>query len=184
MLYARCVGGIHRKLTSTAPGCVLLANLVEGRSVRRAGESQLTPRTAHLRPRSALYRAPSTPYILTRSLSTAAMAGVNTAVERLSNLSIAPSASVSHGPQTSPAEWRTALSNASGAPKDFELLKTLVFKPKTAKTATTVPVVVIAREETEASASTLGKELKLKEMRLANADLLNEFFALDKDSRT
>ncbi|KAG1800638.1 uncharacterized protein BJ212DRAFT_1497976 [Suillus subaureus] len=62
------------------------------------------------------------------------------------------------------------------------LIKTLVDKPKTAKTAIPVPVVVIAREETETSSSALGKKLNLKELRLASEDLLAEFFALDKDS--
>ena len=110
------------------------------------------------------------------------MSAADMLTERLTKLSIKPSASVSHAPQTSPAEWRSVLTNASGAPKEFELLKTLVFKPKTAKSATTVPVVVVAREEAEAGAAALGKKLNLKEMRLANADLLKEFFALDKDS--
>ena len=49
-------------------------------------------------------------------------------------------------------------------PKSFELIKTLVFKPKTAKTATPIPVVVIARDETETSSGALGKRLNLKEL--------------------
>ena len=57
-------------------------------------------------------------------------------------------------------------------PKSFELIKTLVFKPKTAKTATPIPVVVIARDETETSSGALGKRLNLKEL-----------FAFDKISR-
>ena len=73
--------------------------------------------------------------------------------------------------------------SVDNAPKSFELTKTLVFKPKTAKTAAVVPLVVIAREETETSSSALGKKLNLKDLRLASADLLTEFFALDKDSR-
>jgi prolyl-tRNA synthetase len=58
----------------------------------------------------------------------------------------------------------------------------LVFKPKTAKTSTPVPVVVIARDETETSSGALGKKLNLKELRLASEDLLKEFFSLDKNS--
>ena len=99
-----------------------------------------------------------------------------------SALSIAPSATVSHAATTSPAEWRNALVASNTAPKTFELIKTLVYKPKTAKTATPVPVIVIAREETETSSAAIGKFLNLKELRLASADLLTEFFALDKDS--
>ena len=103
--------------------------------------------------------------------------------ERLAAVSITPSATLEHTVQTSPASWREAITASGSAPPSFELTKTLVFKPKTAKSATPVPVVVIAREETETSSSSLGKKLNLKELRLANADLLTEFFALDKDSR-
>ena len=45
-----------------------------------------------------------------------------------------------------------------------------------------MPVVVIAQEETETSSAALGKKLNLKELRLANAELLKEFFGVDKDS--
>ncbi|KAH8829986.1 prolyl-tRNA synthetase [Flagelloscypha sp. PMI_526] len=59
------------------------------------------------------------------------------------SLAIEPVKRLSHAATTSPAEWRSAL----GAENDSsELLKTLVYKPKTAKTATPVPLVVIARE--------------------------------------
>lgn len=92
------------------------------------------------------------------------------------------SVTISHAATTSPAEWRAALVASDTAPKTFELIKTLVYKPKTAKTATPVPVIVIAREETETNSAAIGKLLNLKELRLASADLLTEFFALDKDS--
>ncbi|KAH9983137.1 hypothetical protein BJV74DRAFT_887027 [Russula compacta] len=67
-------------------------------------------------------------------------------------------------------------------PNEFELLKVLVFKPKTAKNATPIPVVVVARDSTETNSSLLGKKLNLKDLRLASEDLLSEFFSLDKDS--
>ena len=101
----------------------------------------------------------------------------------LSKLSIAPAAAVSHGATNSPASWREALEGSSAAPKEFELIKTLVYKPKTAKTATPVPVVVIAREKSDVPSGVLGKTLNLKELRLASEDLLKEFFSLDKNSR-
>ncbi|KAG8743205.1 hypothetical protein FRC10_000276 [Ceratobasidium sp. 414] len=101
---------------------------------------------------------------------------------RLSALSIAPAAQCAHPAVANPAEWKDVLGKAPGVPGSFELCKTLVFKPKTAKTATPVPVVVIARDETETSSGALGKKLNLKELRLAADDLLKEFFALDKDS--
>ncbi|CAE6460747.1 unnamed protein product, partial [Rhizoctonia solani] len=101
---------------------------------------------------------------------------------RLSALSLAPSALAAHPAVTNPAEWRQALGAAPGVPASFELCKTLVFKPKTAKSATPVPVVVIARDETETSSGPLGKKFNLKELRLAADDLLKEFFGLNKDS--
>lgn len=102
---------------------------------------------------------------------------------RLSKLSVTPHSVVSHAVSDSPAKWRSSLSTANpSAPQTFELTKTLVFKPKTAKNATPVPVVVVAREETEMNSVALSKLLKLKDLRLASEDLLKEFFALDKDS--
>ncbi|KAH6900911.1 hypothetical protein BKA70DRAFT_730872 [Coprinopsis sp. MPI-PUGE-AT-0042] len=100
----------------------------------------------------------------------------------LAALSITPTATVAHDAATSPAQWKEALTAHADAPKGFELIKTLVYKPKTAKSAVPVPVVVIAREETEASSGAIGKQLNLKELRLASEDLLKEFFGLDKDS--
>ncbi|KAJ7444087.1 hypothetical protein B0H11DRAFT_2291350 [Mycena galericulata] len=51
----------------------------------------------------------------------------------------------------------------------------------TAKTATPVLVVVIARDETETSSAAIGKKLNLKELRLASEDLLSEFFCFPLD---
>ncbi|QRV81998.1 prolyl-tRNA synthetase [Ceratobasidium sp. AG-Ba] len=101
---------------------------------------------------------------------------------RLSALSLTPAAKCAHPAVSNPAEWKDALGKAPGVPPSYELCKTLVFKPKTAKSATPVPVVVIARDETETSSGALGKRLNLKDLRLAADDLLKEFFALDKDS--
>lgn len=99
----------------------------------------------------------------------------------LSALSITPVTSVAHSETNSPASWKDAL---SAAPVPFNLIKTLVYKPKTAKSAVPVPVIVVAHEDTETSSTTLGKKLNLKELRLASEDLLTEFFSLDKHSRT
>ncbi|TDL24630.1 prolyl-tRNA synthetase [Rickenella mellea] len=115
------------------------------------------------------------------------MSTLDAAIAQLASLSIKPQASVSHAATTSPASWREALSTATATPTSkmpdsYELTKTLVFKPKTAKSATPIPVVVVAREETETSSSALGKKLNLKELRLASPELLTEFFGVDKDS--
>ena len=111
------------------------------------------------------------------------MASLDTITQSLQSLSIKPTAVISHGSTTSPTTWRDALLANKSTPKTFELIKTLVYKPKTAKTATPVPVVVIARDETETNSGAIGKKLNLKELRLASSDLLTDFFALDKDSR-
>lgn len=102
--------------------------------------------------------------------------------QSLAALSIKTAAAISHADTTSPASWRETLTANGSAPKSFELIKVLVFKPKTAKTATPIPVVVIARDETETNSGALGKKLNLKELRLASEDLLTEFFSLDKNS--
>ncbi|KAF7317943.1 Dihydrolipoyl dehydrogenase [Mycena kentingensis (nom. inval.)] len=96
-------------------------------------------------------------------------------------LNIAPVASRTHSDTSSPATWRDALDADASVPA-YQLIKTLVFKPKTAKTATPVPVVVVARDDTETNSAALGKKLNLKDLRLATEDLLTEFFALDKNS--
>lgn len=128
-------------------------------------------------------------FLTTRSLSTKPRSDFDTHMSTLdsvsivlSSLSITPAAKVSHAETTSDTSWREALQGAAGVPENFELVKTLVFKPKTAKTATPVPLVVIAAEGTQTNSGALGKKLSLKELRLASEDLLQEFFSLDKNS--
>src|SRR6266702_2129052 len=122
------------------------------------------------------------PFQRYQPFSSQSMATLDSATQALAALSITPSSTVEHASASSPAEWKGALQTAPGAPKEFELLKFLVFKPKTAKGATSVPVVVVARDTTETSSSSLAKHLNLKDLRLASEDLLSEFFSLDKDS--
>ncbi|KIJ61451.1 hypothetical protein HYDPIDRAFT_137771 [Hydnomerulius pinastri MD-312] len=110
------------------------------------------------------------------------MSSLDSITASLASLSITPSATVLHAETNSPASWREALLATPSVPESFELIKTLVYKPKTAKTAVPVPVVVIARDDTETSSSALGKKLNLKDLRLASEDLLAEVFSLDKNS--
>ncbi|EMD34768.1 hypothetical protein CERSUDRAFT_97352 [Gelatoporia subvermispora B] len=98
--------------------------------------------------------------------------------------SVKPVAIISHDATNSPAAWREAVEAHPSTPKSFELIKVLVYKPKTAKTATPQPLVIIARESTEIQANLIAKKLGLKEARLASEDLLTEFFSLDKNSLT
>ena len=90
---------------------------------------------------------------------------------RLSGLSLTPSV-LTHAASPTPAEWSVSL---AGSP-EATLTKTLVFKPKTAKKDTVVPVVVVCVDSAVTSSGALGKKLGLKEMRLASEDLLAEFF--------
>jgi len=107
----------------------------------------------------------------------------------LAALSIEPNGSLFHAAARDPTSWKAALdgapqSTSAAVPLSYKLTKTLVFKPKTAKTATPVPVVVIASDETDTkNSAALGKRVNQKELRLAGDDLIQEFFALDKDSR-
>jgi len=103
----------------------------------------------------------------------------------LSAAAITPAAIVSHAAATSPQAWSEALQSPNAnpsVPAQYSLTKVLVFKPKTAKNAVPVPVVIVAADKTEVNSGALAKKLNLKEMRLASEDLLKEFFALDKDS--
>lgn len=106
---------------------------------------------------------------------------MDSVTQALSALSLKPS-TVEHAATDSPASWKAALATTS-APEPYQLLKTLVYKPKTAKTAVPIPVVVIAPETINPNSGAIGKKLNLKELRLASEDLLKEFFSLDKDSR-
>ncbi|KAJ3997992.1 hypothetical protein F5050DRAFT_1315722 [Lentinula boryana] len=106
---------------------------------------------------------------------------MDSVTKSLASLSLDPTL-VNHTGTNSPATWRDALTTSADSPDSFELIKTLVYKPKTAKSATPVPVVVITREAASVNSGAIGKNLNLKDLRLASEDLLKDFFSLDKDS--
>ncbi|KAJ3929580.1 MAG: hypothetical protein NXY57DRAFT_899839 [Lentinula lateritia] len=106
---------------------------------------------------------------------------MDSVTKSLTSLSLNPT-SVHHSSTNSLTAWRDALTANPEVPTSFELIKTLVYKPKTSKTATPVPVVVIAHESASVNSGAIGKKLNLKDLRLASEDLLKEFFSLDKDS--
>ncbi|KAF9239288.1 hypothetical protein BU15DRAFT_88076 [Melanogaster broomeanus] len=120
------------------------------------------------------------------------MSSLDSITASLATLSITPSAAVVHAETNSPASWRETLLAIPSVPGSFELIKTLVYKPKTAKTAIPVPVVVIARDETETSSSALGKKLNLKELAFGlggpsdrdtqRSSILVSLLALNKDN--
>jgi prolyl-tRNA synthetase len=108
------------------------------------------------------------------------MASCDAVLETLSKLSISPN-TVSHDAVADNKIWTTTLSGS--APNvAYQVTKTLIFKPKTAKTATPTPVVVVALETTETNATALGKKLSLKDCRFANEDLLKDTFGVTKEA--
>lgn len=54
--------------------------------------------------------------------------------------------------------------------------KSLIFKPKTAKTATPIPLFVFALQDTTTPSNLIAKSAGVKEPRLAKDDLVEEFF--------
>ncbi|OVF07406.1 putative proline--tRNA ligase [Clavispora lusitaniae] len=70
-----------------------------------------------------------------------------------------------------------ALSLATVTSENALATKTLIFKPKTAKSATPVPVVVFALHSTATPSGIIAKAAGVKEPRLAKDDLIQEFFA-------
>lgn len=108
------------------------------------------------------------------------MATLDGIVQRLANLSITPAATVTHDPANSPQTWREALEASLFAPKAFDLVKIAAYKPKTAKTATPVPLVVISSEKCDYTVASLARKLNLKEPRHMADEPLLEFFTVDK----
>lgn len=111
------------------------------------------------------------------------MATLESITQKLASLSITPAASVSHPAATAPQSWRETLEASSSAPKSFDLIKIVAYKPKTAKTATVVPVVVIAGEKTDFTSTSIGRKLNLKDLRQASDEVLAEFFSAGKATR-
>jgi prolyl-tRNA synthetase len=70
------------------------------------------------------------------------------------------------------------LSLAEPTPEGALHVKSLVFKPKTAKTATPVPVIVVALQTTQTPSGVIAKSVDAKDPRLAKNDLTNEFFGV------
>ncbi|KAK6463356.1 hypothetical protein DFJ63DRAFT_286460 [Scheffersomyces coipomensis] len=69
-----------------------------------------------------------------------------------------------------------ALSLATVSDENALPTKTVIFKPKTAKTAVPVPVVVFALHSTQTPSGAIAKAAGVKEPRLAKDDLIQEFF--------
>jgi prolyl-tRNA synthetase len=70
------------------------------------------------------------------------------------------------------------LSLAEPTPEGSAPVKSLVFKPKTAKTASPVPIIVVALTTTQTPSGIIAKSANAKDPRLAKNDLTNEFFGV------
>jgi prolyl-tRNA editing enzyme YbaK/EbsC (Cys-tRNA(Pro) deacylase) len=81
---------------------------------------------------------------------------------------------VTHTATTNSATWREALAASNTPPNGYLLTKTLVFKPKVAKTQTAKLIVVVALDDTATSASQIAKVADEKEARFANPDAVKE----------
>ncbi|KAJ2748293.1 hypothetical protein IWQ56_007501, partial [Coemansia nantahalensis] len=79
-------------------------------------------------------------------------------------------------------QWAEALAGASGAPAAYTLTKTLIFKPKQPKSEPVAPVLVVIKDDTVAGAKDLGRELGLKDLRLAGEDVLADIFQTSRGS--
>ncbi len=101
----------------------------------------------------------------------------------LSALSIQTEKVVKHAAANSPESWRSAVSDVASslglATQNYT--KTVVFKPKTAKTATPTPVVLIAKDDSEYNTGAVAKHIGQKEMRLAAPEVLKDFLNATKD---
>jgi len=80
---------------------------------------------------------------------------------------------VTHAATSNAATWKDALAAVS-APKDAVLTKTLVFKPKVAKTAVATLIMVVALDTTATNAGQVAKAAGEKEARFAAADVVKE----------
>jgi len=103
-------------------------------------------------------------------------------LQLLSNLSISPK-TVAHEAVADNKEWQAALDKTETGVK-YHLSKTLVLKPKTAKSAAPTPLVILALDKTETNITAIAKSIALKECRFASEDLLKETFVEDKTSGT
>lgn len=70
------------------------------------------------------------------------------------------------------------LSLAEPTPEGSLAVKSLVFKPKTAKTAVPVPIVVVALQTTQTPSGVIAKAANAKDPRLAKNELTAEFFGV------
>ncbi|KAJ2724277.1 hypothetical protein GGI07_002050 [Coemansia sp. Benny D115] len=109
------------------------------------------------------------------------MSDISAIVSKLSTLGF-NGPPVEHPAVENVEQWAQALSSASGVPSNYTLTKTLIFKPKQPKSEALAPVMVIAGNESTTNSKLIGAELKLKELRFANDEILKDIFQTAKGS--
>ncbi|KAA8908304.1 hypothetical protein TRICI_004790 [Trichomonascus ciferrii] len=83
--------------------------------------------------------------------------------------------SISHQKVENNEQWEEVLKSHDPG-FDYSLTKVLVFKPKTPKSQTPVPLVLVSLNSTKAPSGVLAKAAGVKEPRLASPELVAEFF--------
>jgi prolyl-tRNA synthetase len=89
---------------------------------------------------------------------------------------------VNHSPTTN-ATWKETLANVT-TPTAYLLTKTLVFKPKVAKSAAAVLIVVVALEDTHTNGTQIAKAAGEKDARLAAADVVKDILGVTVEQGT
>lgn len=84
--------------------------------------------------------------------------------------------SISHDEPTDNDHWTSLLKEKNDPGFDFDVSKVLVFKPKTPKSQTPIPIVVVALASTQTPSGIIAKAAGAKDPRMASADLISEFF--------
>jgi len=89
-----------------------------------------------------------------------------------------------HAPVSNAATWKEALATSALPSVPHLLTKTLVFKPKVAKTQQAVLIMVVALEATGTSSGHVAKSAGEKEARLAAADVVKTAFGVTVEQGT
>ena len=104
----------------------------------------------------------------------------NSLTDALQRLKMWNSPTYKHAPVQNAAEWQEQLKHVVPAETTYALTKTLLLKPKQAKTDPLKVVMVVALESTATPMTPLAKHLKFKEMRFANDDVLQQVLQCSK----
>ncbi|WBW71616.1 cytoplasmic proline-tRNA ligase Prs1 [Schizosaccharomyces osmophilus] len=102
---------------------------------------------------------------------------VDSLITKLKGLTTEDFAVLDHPKALNGSAWSETLSSLNNVPV-HTLTKTVVLKPKTAKSQAVVPILVVALESTPTPSGAAAKAVGAKEARLAAADLVEEVFGI------